>query len=108
MAEIVISSLACSDLREAADYISSQLHNQSAALRIVEKIKRSVFQLRDFPEMGTPVLSLKQRLVYRYIICGNYMIFYHIENAVVHIDRVLYGRRDYLALLFGDSLEDDE
>ena len=108
MAKIVISSLARSDLREAADYISNQLHNQNAGLRIVERIKKSVFQLRDFPEMGTPVLSRKQRISYRYLVCGNYMIFYHIENDAVHIDRILYGRRDYLALLFGNSLEEDE
>lgn len=108
MAEIVISSLAHNDLREAADYISHQLHNQSAALQIVERIRNSVFRLSDFPEMGTPVLSGMQKILYRYLICGNYMIFYHIEGDEEHIDRILYGRRDYLALLFGDSFVSDE
>ena len=58
--------------------------------------------------MGTPVLSRKQRISYRYLVCGNYMIFYHLDGGAVYIDRILYGRRDYLTLLFDHSFEDDE
>ena len=36
-----------------------------------------------------------------------YLIFYHTDRTAVMVDRVLYGRRDYLALLFGDKLEED-
>lgn len=36
------------------------------------------------------------------------MIFYHISMEAVHIDRILYGRRDYLSILFGEQLCDDE
>ena len=35
------------------------------------------------------------------------MIFYHISDDTVWIDRVLYGRRDYLAILFGNELSDE-
>ena len=36
----------------------------------------------------------------RFLVCDSYMIFYHSEKQEVTIDRVLYGRRDYLRVLF--------
>ena len=38
---------------------------------------------------------------------GDYMVFYHISTETVWIDRILYGRRDYLAILFGNELTDE-
>ena len=35
------------------------------------------------------------------------MIFYRVTGKDVFIDRVLYGRRDYLRILFGDIAEDE-
>jgi plasmid stabilization system protein ParE len=65
--------------------------------------------LRDFPEMGAPLLvSGKQSVPYRYLVCGQYLIFYHLEEERVLVDRVLYGRRNYMALLFGNHLEDEQ
>lgn len=65
--------------------------------------------LRHFPESGTPLHFSEPNFVYRYLVCGSYMIFCHISEGAVSIDRILYGRRDYLAILFGDQLpEDDE
>ena len=45
---------------------------------------------------------------YRYLVCGSYMVFYHISDSSVQIDRVLYGRRNYVSLLFdGEQIETD-
>lgn len=41
---------------------------------------------------------------YRFLVSGNYLIFYRAYGAEVYIDRVLYGRRDYLRILF-DGLD---
>ena len=38
---------------------------------------------------------------------GSYITLYRVSGDDVYVDRVLYGRRDYLSLLFG-SLPDDE
>ncbi len=43
-----------------------------------------------------------ERCPYRFPVCGSYMIFCHADKDAVMVDRVLYGRRDYPALLFGD------
>ena len=108
MAELIVSPLARADMREIGDYISRELRNLDAALRMIRRFQKAMLPLREFPEMGAPLLaSGKQNAPYRYLVCGSYLIFYHVEDKTVHIDRVLYGRRDYMALLFGDQLEDE-
>lgn len=109
MAKVKISPLARADMREIGDYISRELRNPGAALRMIQRFREAIKQLTEFPEIGAPLLAAgKQRPLYRYLICGSYMIFYHLSEDSVMVDRVLYGRRDYLALLFGDQLEDSE
>jgi plasmid stabilization system protein ParE len=39
---------------------------------------------------------------YRYLVSGNYLIFYKIEDEYISVNRILYGRRDYLRILFGE------
>lgn len=107
MRKIVISPQANIDLTDIGDYIANELHNPHSARALIGRIKKSVFALEEFPEMGTPIEAKKSTATYRYTICGNYMIFYHIDDERVLIDRVLYGRRDYLGLLFGAELNDD-
>jgi plasmid stabilization system protein ParE len=43
---------------------------------------------------------------YRYLVCGNYLIFYKIEGDAVSVYRVLNGSssRDYLPILFTGEL----
>lgn len=61
-----------------------------------------------FSPVGAPLLSdHSERIPYRYVICGSYMVFYHFNADTVFVDRVLFGRRDYMALLFGDIVEEE-
>ncbi len=105
MADVVFAPQAKTDLTEIGDYIAFQLHNKSAARRIIAQIRKTVMGLQRFPEMGTPLLHVP--VTYRYLISGNYMIFYHLDDGNACVDRILYGRRDYLSLLFGDQLEEE-
>lgn len=108
MVKLIVSPLARADMREIGDYVSRELHSPDAALRQIRRFKESMLPLREFPEMGSPLLAAgKQRVQYRYLVCGNYLIFYYVGDEAVHIARVLYGRRDYTALLFGDQIADE-
>ena len=109
MAEVVISPLAKADMQEIADYISREKRSPGAAVRLVRRFRREITDLRTFPESGARLLSDGSgRCPYRFLVCGNYLIFYHTDLKTVMVDRVLYGRRDYLALLFGDTLTDED
>ena len=107
MAKVVISPLARADMQEITGYIRDELRNPEAALRLTGRLKKTILSLGEFPYMGSPLLAAgKQSAPYRYLVCGSYMVFYHVSAEEVLIDRVLYGRRNYLALLFGDQLEE--
>ena len=109
MAEVVISPPAKADMREIGDYIRRELKNPGAAMGRIRRFRAAIDSLRDFPESGAPLLPPgKARCPYRFLVCGNYLIFYHTDGAAVMVDRVLYGRRDYLALLFGNALEESD
>ena len=109
MTKVILSPLAKADMLEIGDYISRLLQNPSAARRQIQRFRETILLLGDFPEMGTPLpVPGRQSPAYRYLVCGNYMIFYHLSDASALVDRILYGRRDYLALLFGDQLREDE
>lgn len=72
---------------------------------VILRFREVITSLQRSPEMGTPLLSEQaDHIPYRYIICGNYMVFYHFSVDTVYVDRVLYGRRDYMALLFGNII----
>lgn len=94
------------DLNEIWDYIASELQNASAAERVVTGILDAVQQLADFAELGAPLSSIADvEGGFRFLVTGNYLTFYRIEGREVYIDRILYGRRDYLRILFG-NIED--
>lgn len=91
------------DLDEIWDYIVSELQNLSAAERIVSSIMDAVDQLEDFAEVGAPLSSIANvESDYRFLVTGNYLTFYRVNGNEVYVDRVLYGRRDYLRILFGN------
>ncbi len=87
------------------DYIVSELQNRSAAERVIDRIMDAVDQLKSFAGMGTPLSSIAAvGTDYRFLVSGNYMVFYRVQGSDVYIDRVLYGRSDYMSVLFKDLL----
>ncbi len=96
------------DLDDIWDYIVSELQNRSAAERVINRIIDAVDPLKNFAEMGTPLSSIADiETDYRFLVSGNYMVFYRVQGNDVYIDRVLYGRSDYMSVLFKDLLREE-
>ena len=92
------------DLDAIWDYIASDLQNVSAAERIVNRIMDDVDRLESHAEIGALLSSIADvESDYRFLATGNYLTFYRVYGSDVYVDRVLYGRRDYLRILFGDT-----
>lgn len=107
MAEIKLSADAIEDLKKIKSYISEELCNETAALHTISKITGSLRRLADFPQSGAPLASIVNLDTdHRFLPCGNYTAFYRYENGTVYVSRVLYGRRDFMRILFGQSEED--
>ena len=99
--KIAFSPLAIQDLDEIWDYISDVLKNHSAAENTVNGILDKVDLLENQPEIGAQLFfddGLNSG--YRYVIYNNYLAFYRIYPDTVYVDRVIYGKRDYMKLLF--------
>ncbi len=94
------------DLDDIWDYIEADLCNPSAAARCVNRIMDAVNQLESFSGLGSPLSSITDTDTdYRCLVTGNYLTFYRVFGNDVYVDRILYGRRDYLRILFGDMIE---
>ena len=106
--KIHYSSESRRDLDGIWDYIVSDLQNRSAAERVIDHIMDAVDPLKNFAEMGTPLSSIADiGTDYRFLVSGNYMVFYRVQDNDVYIDRVLYGRSDYMSVLFKDLLREE-
>ena len=94
------------DLDDIWNYIVADLGNPKAAERMVNRILDDVDALASFAEIGAPLSSIADTDAdYRFLVTGSYMTFYRVHGNDVYIDRILYGRRDYLRILIGDQLE---
>ena len=77
-----------------------------AAVKIIDAITADIDQLAVFPELGPPLSSIADvESRYRFLVSGNYLSFYRIDGNDISIDRVLYGRRDYLSILLGNMTD---
>lgn len=103
MAEIKFSPEAITDLLQTKVYITEEFCNEQAAIKTVAKITKRIRMLADFPEIGAPLSSVIDiESDYRFLVCGNYTAFYRLENDMVYIVRILYGRRNFMQILFGE------
>ena len=96
------------DLADIKEYISGELASPIAAKNTVSRITKRIRNLERFSDMGTPLSSIVGiDTDYRFLVCGHYLAFYRTEGNNVYINRVLYGKRDYVAILFGDLPENE-
>ncbi len=104
MNNLHLSIDAQNDLADIKAYIAEDLENPQAAIATVSKITKAIRMLRDHALIGTPLSSVADvDGDYRFLLSGNYMVFYRTNGSNVYIDRVLYGRRDYLRILLADN-----
>lgn len=92
---------ALNDLDEIWSYISNELQNPTSASETIDNIMDTIDGLNDFPEMGPTLSSITGiESVFRFLVCKSYMAFYHLNGRIASIDRILYGKNDYIRILF--------
>ena len=106
MNKIYLSKAARNDLDEIRVYIEQELESPDAALKTVAGITKRLRELEKHGRLGARLSSVTDmESEYRFLVCGNYRAFYRCEEDCVYIDRILYGRRDYMRVLFEDEEE---
>jgi len=94
--------VALQDMVGIARYVSQQLGNPSAAVKLADTIVKAAEGLVEFPYSKAVHFSpkpLKQE--YRQLMVKNYAIFYWVNEAekTIVIARVIYARRNFDKLL---------
>lgn len=106
MNNLHLSPEAQNDLMDIKNYITEELKNPQAAIDTVNKITSSIRLLRDHGHIDAPLSSVA--IIdsdYRFLVSGNYLVFYRANDNDIYIDRILYGRREYLRILFDEHLK---
>lgn len=104
MYNLYFSPKAQSDLAEIRDYITDELENPTAALATISKITKKIRILKNHALAGALLSSIVDiESDYRFLVSGSYLVFYRVYGKDIYIDRILYGRRDYMRILFGDT-----
>jgi len=72
----------------------------STAEKLAARIEKQLARLADHPHLGRlPVEEELNRLVYRYLVVDNYLVFYTLSAETVLMHRIVHGARDYVGLL---------
>jgi plasmid stabilization system protein ParE len=102
MYQLEFLPIANQDMIEIARYISHELCNPVAAIKLADEMIEAVDRLCDFPYINIIHQTVKPlKHEYRKLIVKNYIMFYWIDESMklVTIARVIYARRDYKKLL---------
>lgn len=90
------------DLRRASQYIAFEFQNPKAAKDLVQRIMRDCSALKRFPEIGMRLSEkIERETPLRFLISGNHLAFYRVEDSEIYVTRILDGRTNYLHVLFG-------
>lgn len=103
MNKLRLTPEAVRDLGEIKRYISEELANPTAALRVVSRITQELRILQSHAEAGPSVEALTGcQTELRMLVCGQYIALYRVEKRSVSVARIINARQDYIRVLFGD------
>lgn len=97
---VEIFPLAAKDLEDIFKYISVDLCNRSAALKLIEDFEQAFDRVSLFPESYALIKNehVKDKTL-RKIVVKDYLVFYRVKNDSIQVIRVVYGMRDYESFL---------
>ena len=96
--KVKILPTAQEDMAEIVDYLNTL--SPDAALRYYDLLIEKIGSLSDMPERCALARDTQLRLRgYRVLIVEQYLVFFVILGDTVQIRRIIYGRRQYEALI---------
>ncbi|MBR0113750.1 MAG: type II toxin-antitoxin system RelE/ParE family toxin [Firmicutes bacterium] len=96
---IMYSPAAVRDLDRTWSEVFDASKSIDIADRYVEELMEAVKKKEEFPASGSPLYYEDLFTGYYYVVFKAYIAFYRIESGKVLVDRVLYGKSEYLRKL---------
>ena len=92
MLEVEYSPQSLKDLHRVVEFV--EVKNPYAARRIVIDLQEGVSKLKQFPEIGLPVIKAPNPEIIRDLYVGAYTVRYLITDATIYILRVWHNREN--------------
>lgn len=105
MSRVCYSRAAIRDLDHVWFDVFEASHSEETASRYVSDFIEKIEAKARFAGSGSPLYFKDTFTGYYFIVFKSYMAFYRLDGETMCIDRIIYGRRDYMRLLFGDLTE---
>jgi len=104
---IEYKSAAVRDIVQKKEYIETVLKNKQAARNLAATMLHAVSLLASNPYMGAELRGkFDVDTDLRFFVVAKQLVFYRIAGEdLISVVRILDGRQDYMALLFGDTIE---
>lgn len=97
--EVKYSKAAIRDLDRTWDEVFRASKDYDVTERYLEGLLDKVEAKAEFPKSGSPLYYEDAFTGYYFVVFKEYMAFYRLENDVMLVDRVLFGRSDYIRTL---------
>ena len=95
--EVLVSEQAQKDLKEVANYLSSNLLKPNVARSILFEIDKSILSLEEMPYRCHSVAdNLLKKVGIRKLIVKNYIVFFKVYETkkAICVVRIMYARRN--------------
>lgn len=96
--KIIFTNTAKNELKSIYLYISKKLMMNNSAKKLMKKIEKNIFMLKENPYSARKVRVKPYEYEYHRLVIDKYIVLYRVNenNKEVVIYRVLYEKRDYL------------
>ena len=92
MIEVEYSPESMKDLQRIVEFV--EVKNPYAARRIAIDLQEGIFKLKQFPEIGLPVIKAPDPEKIRDLYIGAYTVRYLITSGIVYILRVWHSKEN--------------
>lgn len=94
--KIIITQRAENDIDIAADYIFKKSCSKEVTVKFINGIYDAIEVLSKFPLSGqNPRSKALFKQGYKYVVYGEYLIFYKIDKKNIIVGSVIHSKRDY-------------
>ena len=97
---IEYSPVAVRDMDRVWDEVYEASKEVEVATRYIDDLMDQIEEKREFPRSGTPLYYDERFTGYYFVVFKAYIAFYPVKEDRMLVDRVLYGKSDYMRTLF--------
>ena len=97
--QVEYSKAAIRDLDRVWAEVFEASKNIDITERYLEELLDKVEKKSDYPKSGTPLYYENTFTGYYFVVFNAYLAFYRLEKETILVDRVLFGKSDYMRIL---------